>query len=163
IRLQGPNAARVAGEIFQSKGNSLVRNGEHGRLHYGEIVDGVEVFDEGLLCVDSARGIEFVDLCVHGGTRVIERILNAAERHGATALSLDISAVWSAKNRIESEALESLVNAKTTRSARFLIRQKVALPQAILALTSQNYSFDHVRAELTRLVGAYPSVRRLID
>src|SRR5262245_56957720 len=104
IRLRGSDAVRVADEVFQTKAGSLARNGEVDSLRFGRVIDDGEVIDEGLASVDSANGIEFVDLCVHGGIRVIERTLDAAEKRGATAVSLGISDVWGTINRIESEA-----------------------------------------------------------
>ncbi|MBI1825670.1 MAG: GTP-binding protein [Planctomycetes bacterium] len=163
IRLQGVDAVRVAARVFLPKTGSLSAVNEDGRLRFGRVVDGEEILDEGIGCVSSSGGTPIVDLCVHGGTRVIERVLSTAEKHGATPCSLCAVEVWGASSLIEQEALDDLVAAKTSRTARFLIRQRVLLPRTLRALATPDAPMDLVRNELNRMLAGYSAARRMID
>jgi tRNA modification GTPase len=87
LRLAGPQAIAIAGEVFHS--SKPVAELPARVQQFGRIMDGSHVLDEVLLCVHRApasyTGGDVVEIQCHGGILVTRRILDLLLAHGARA------------------------------------------------------------------------------
>ena len=85
IRISGPDAMRVCGEIFRPAKSSPVPR----RATFGRIVDGGATIDEVLVTVFRApasyTGEDMVEIGCHGGILLAAHVLGLVLRHGARA------------------------------------------------------------------------------
>lgn len=134
IRISGPDTLSIVDQIFQSPGGVSLTDCQVNRLHYGDIVVDNEVIDDVVINRNGFENAISVDICSHGGVRIIEIILQALSSRGVQVEStLDHSIpVWSASNLIEREADEAMMQAKTIRAVRFLALQRNTLPQTLI-------------------------------
>jgi tRNA modification GTPase len=87
IRISGENALNVARRVFKPLGEN-----KHGKLNshtavYGNIFDGKEKLDDGIMTVffapDSYTGENVAEIACHGGIYVTDRVLSACISAGA--------------------------------------------------------------------------------
>lgn len=139
IRIAGPDALRIIGELFQpvqrlraSKEAGAVLDSD--ALRYGRILIDGEVVDDVIACRVSTIDLPIVDLSTHGGVRVVERVLEAIEQRGARVTSADAlpAVAWPADTLIEEEIVRAWSLAKTTRAVRFLAWQQRSLVAALM-------------------------------
>jgi tRNA modification GTPase len=89
IRISGPIAVEVSGEIFRTKSGVAVADLRSHTVHYGWVVDPVmsHRIDDGLLTVfrapGSYTGEDSVEISCHGGIVPMRRVLEVATRAGA--------------------------------------------------------------------------------
>jgi tRNA modification GTPase len=85
VRLSGPEAAPIAGQVFEGK--RAVAEMESHRQHFGAIVDGGRKVDDVVLSVHrgphSYTGEDVVEIACHGGVLVTRRLLELLLRCGA--------------------------------------------------------------------------------
>lgn len=116
IRLNGAGAARTLERFFQPAHPVPLRDIAPDRLVYGRFVNprrDNEPIDDGIVAVrpDGAGG-HVIDLTVHGGLRVVERLLDLLQRCGAE--------IRSGGDRWDA----AFAPAKTRRAVRFIARQQ---------------------------------------
>lgn len=196
IRLVGPDAARIADQAFIPKGGKHVSQSvetpadartaapppsaggpssagarilsytEEGRLRYGHISDGEEIIDDVIACRLMHAGQPAVEICAHGGIRVVERVLSLFEKLGApfredpqTALR-----VWSPRNAIQAEALAAMSAAKTERALRFSAVQQRHLSQRLQELSEQCVAAPQAAlTEIHRMLSSFGPARALLS
>ena len=165
IRVIGPEVSSIVGELFRTKsGEPPPRDGDD-RLRYGWFVDGAERIDDVIVSYASSPVVTAIDICVHGGVRVIERVLAVLEEHGAPLPPADseVAACWPAANIIEREAVEALAGAKTERAVRFLGWQREHLPAALMRVSSVfDANPSQAKAELKAMTIGYAAARILL-
>jgi tRNA modification GTPase len=165
IRVSGPDALSIVERFFDPARGPKLSETEPGKLRYGRFsVDGEGIDDVivGLAVHPSSA----VDVCCHGGVRIVERILQALQAAGAPLSSTHPSGeLWSTGSLIETEAVERLANAKTERAVKFLARQRTDLPEALLeaALSSCKEREPAINKLLRRCLEGFGSARRLIE
>jgi tRNA U34 5-carboxymethylaminomethyl modifying GTPase MnmE/TrmE len=81
-------------------------------------MDGNELIDDVIACRAAHNDQPAVEICAHGGVRVVERILSLLEKLGATfdEGAKTAAQAWTPHNAIEAEALEAMTAAKTERA-----------------------------------------------
>jgi tRNA modification GTPase len=157
LRLGGPEAIGIAGEIFRGR---VQMNELQARVQeFGRIVDrGGRVLDEVLLCVYRApasyTGEDMVEIQCHGGILVTRRILDLLLEHGARAAEageFTRRAFLNGKMDLtQAEAVMDLIRAQTDLAMRAateqlsgrLGRHIVALREALLS------TLAHVEAHI---------------
>ncbi len=135
----GPDAMTLLRRVFRPRTPPADGAWAADRLRLGQVVDGDEVIDDAIVAARTDRdGTGRVEFNVHGGPRVVQRLLLALRRHGATIVAAEDLAgdVWPAANRVEREVYELLPHAQTRRAAAWLLRQREALPAEIGRLRS---------------------------
>ncbi|MCH7813257.1 MAG: 50S ribosome-binding GTPase [Planctomycetes bacterium] len=177
VRFWGPDAVEVAGRLVQPVGRrNWDLDPDHSqRLQFGRFVIDSEAIDEVLICARPGEGAAAcVDVCTHGGVRVVERILMSLESHGF-AIQADAPGHgsserapadrgWPTSNAIEAEAIGALARAKTRRAVDFLLTQSRILPahlDELLHLARTDPAA--VAGRLERLLETAPAGRRLVD
>jgi len=159
IRVAGPTAVQVVERLWrprQEPGVSFPQAGAEaderpddtatpvplcatapGCLRYGRLVDDDETIDDVIVCITADRGVPAVDICAHGGARVTQRILAAAERAGADlATTAELAALWPTAGIIDEEALDCIAHTHTERGVRFFAWQRLHLPDELRQLAS---------------------------
>lgn len=176
IRVAGPDADFIVHRLFRA-GTCDIRRADStqdspptdladGRIRYGRIVDGGEVIDDVLISLARANDPSAIDVCAHGGVRVIERILDALERHGAPIdhQSEAVDTAWPCGDAIEREAIRALVAAKTERGVRFLAWQRRHLAERVRQVAAECVGNPEMAsASLQRMLAGYRAARALID
>ena len=171
VQVWGPRASDLVAFHLRplrndSTGNFLHRLGPE-QIRLCRLVDGDETLDEILVCV-RAHGTEtVVDLNLHGGPRVVQRVLRALRDAGALIVNgmERASGAWPSCNAVEAEALELLPRTATRDVAAWLLRAKDRLTSALencLALIDSG-EIELVRARLSELI-AHPHLpKQLVD
>lgn len=136
------------------------------RLHLRTVVDEGEPIDDVIVSPVPGAVTPTIDVCAHGGTRVLERIVMALEREGARLADASRSGLdlFGARSMIEREADEALVRAKTQCAVMFLARQRVLLPKAVDELRELSRG-DRMtaRSAVRKLLETWPSARLLLE
>jgi tRNA modification GTPase len=156
-------AVQVADRAFRPRRGAGLAESKPGELRYGHIVDGDESIDDVVASRPPDAG-DAVDICSHGGVRVVERILSLLERLGAPFrddVGLAVGA-WHPRSAIEAEALQAMALAKTERALSFLAFQREQLPAHLDRLADDCVGAPQAaEAELARLLHTYPAARAL--
>lgn len=161
IRVAGPDAERIVSSLFRPKCGRPSDFTLH-RVCFGEIADGGEVLDEVTACRSTVAGLPAIDICAHGGVRVLERILGALESAGAQFESRP-AGYWPAKNKIEAEALAAMPDARTERAAAFLAFQRTHLPPRLVEIAAGCWNdAAGAQAALQQLMQGYTTARSLL-
>lgn len=119
IRISGKKALEVASQVFSKD----PRNFKSHTAHYGQILDGGRVVDEGLLMPmwgkRSYPGEDTVEIYCHGGSLVARRVLEAVLKAGARAAcpgEFTFRAYLNGKlDLAQAEAVQALIHAKNER------------------------------------------------
>jgi len=171
VQLIGPDAVRIANEIFRPVGAATQGAYDADRVVLGRVFDEGQAIDQALL---SSRilndSCQVVELHVHGGVRVVQRLIQALQKRGAVladgrAQSAD---VWGeGQSRLSRDALERLPLAKTRRVVEWLANQPEALGDRLGELhadaAAQRADLTAVADELRTIAGRYRQARLLIE
>ena len=165
VRVAGPEATSIVARLFQPHRGAGFEESHPGRLRYGVFVDGDEPLDDVVVSVDSRAGESAVDICCHGGVRVVERILQALGSAGVALASPweTPDRLWPASSVIEREAIAELAKAKTERAVRFLAWQRAHLPDALLRAAREVGEPGDSAEVLKEALAGYIPARGLID
>jgi len=134
VRLCGPDAPAILRTVFRPRRPSDLQTWPEQQLRFGRIVDGDETVDEAIVAVrPSPAGGTCVDLSIHGGRRVTERVIELLGRHGARILPAQAAwaDAWPAKSYLHREAYALMPEAQTRRAAAWLLRQPELLREAL--------------------------------
>jgi tRNA modification GTPase len=158
IQVIGVAAPATVNPVLSAKHPIDVAKMSANELRLGHIVDRGEVLDDVVVAARRLTGGDLVvDLSIHGGTRVVERVLLALAAAGATIVEADALArrSQSAKNLLEQERLELLARAKTRAVASCLAR-------APASLAAEATRIDRLITE-GRIEGALRDLKELCD
>ena len=126
IRISGGNALEIAEKIFAPVSTSLTATQMQGyTCAYGNIINGTETVDDGVLTVfrapKSYTGEDVVEISCHGGIYVTRNVLRAALESGAVpaeAGEFTKRAFLNGKiDLAESEAVMNLISAQGEQAA----------------------------------------------
>lgn len=166
IRVEGPGAVQIVRGIFRPKRPDAAVRTSPGEIQYGQVFDGEQVVDDVLVVSHRVDAGLVVDVCVHGGVRVIERLLNLLHRFGAPLRTDDPSppSVWPTANVIQREAFDLMTRARTPRVLRFLSWQSAHLPDALETIRAMFIDHPQRAGEaLDALARRYETARLLVD
>ncbi len=159
VGLDGPGAVAMLRRVFRPRTPRSVDPWPADRLRLGQVFDGDEVIDDAIVAVRTdADGTGHVRFSVHGGPRVVQRLIMALHRCGASiATAEEASAVWPAAHAVEREVYAVLPHAQTRRAAAWLLRQRELLPRAVEEIRSQLAGEGHGRAVGSVIGGSPPA------
>ncbi len=164
VRITGADPTRLVDTLFQSSNDKSLQDTPAAQVRHGRITQSGEVIDDVVAYRTEIGDSEAVDLCCHGGIRVVERVLDGLEAAGAPLDSAgEQRSPWSATTRIEQEALTLLPVAATRSAVMFLAWQRENTSR-LLAETAGFCISDEVEAR-TRIEGFLAraeTARRLI-
>ena len=167
IRVRGSNAWPICTGHLRPGRTPLPVRPASSRIYYGHWQDGATRIDDVLVCARCADGPDdIVDISVHGGVRVVQRVLMSLEHVGVRIVGRDqeSQSSWRPVDRVQSEADRLLVRASTRRVARFLLRQRERLPRELRRLADRaEQTPEDVREALTGLTERTMAARLLVD
>jgi len=171
VQLVGPDAVRIANDVFRPVGAEPQGAYDAERVVLGRVLDDGRAIDQAIL---SSRiindGRHVVELHVHGGVRVVQRLIQALQKRGAVladgrAQSADVWGVG--QNRLSRDALERLPLAKTRRVVEWLANQPNKLGRRLGELAAeaaaQGADLEAAADELRTIAGRYRQARLLIE
>ena len=166
VRVTGPDASIIVQRVFRANNQRPLSANAPIRIVYGRFVVDDEIIDDVLVSSVPDRVPPAMDLCAHGGVRILERILEALQRVGAPmrASREEHTLVWPAANRIQQEVVEALQQARTDRAVRFLARQHRNLMPGldrIAAIIEKD--LEQARVRLGVMLGGFRAARTLIE
>lgn len=166
MRLSGPDAVTISQNALRTRNTRPLTLDQQYRLHLAKFVDRGEVVDDVVASLERCGDECTVDIASHGGIRIVQRILQAFEDSGATVCEQASAPVskWRAANRIEEEAIELMVRAKTERALRFLAFQKRILVSHInTCVVKWENNGSELRSQIKALVAAREKARALTN
>jgi len=132
VRMSGPDAERIAAEIFVRSGGKNSRLATH-RLYHGKIQDplSTKIFDEVLLTVmrqpRSYTGEDVVELYCHGGVfvvrRVLELVLSRGARHAEPGEFTKRAFLNGRIDLAQAEAVLDIIRARTEKGVELAMHQ----------------------------------------
>ncbi len=135
IRVSGPHAAALVTPHLQSRRPLDLQALPADELRLCRFIDHDETIDDTLVCArrDPVTGHPLIDLNVHGGPRIVQRILMALQRDGAVIPDARVRRDddWPARDRIENEALSLLPSIRTRAVVVWLLATSEKLSAAI--------------------------------
>lgn len=133
VRLSGKQAIPIAEKLFRARSGKPVGSLSSHTLHYGTIIDPLtlEIVDEVLLAKMSAphsyTGEDMVEIYCHGGTTIVKRLIELAQREGARLAEpgefTRRAFINGRIDLVQAEAVADLVSARTEQARRLAIRQ----------------------------------------
>ncbi|HOB73657.1 MAG TPA: 50S ribosome-binding GTPase [Phycisphaerae bacterium] len=168
IQVVGPRAPAVVNPLLKGRRPIDVSRLEPDELRFCQIVDRGEVLDDVLVASRrSPDGVYIIDINLHGGSRIVQRVLLALKAAGAAVIETtgQPAANWPVENHLEQEAIALLARAKTRAVASWLVRAPGALAAAAGEIERQIADGRHeaARAALADLVHHSVEARYLID
>ncbi len=169
IRVVGPSALSIAESLFESDHSTDRLADDPQRLWYGRLVEDDQILDEVILAPRRTADSSWqVDVSLHGGVWVVTRVLQALERKGVHIASdpadQPTERTWQTGRRIEAEADEALVRARTRRAVTTLAWQRRHLPTVLRDIRDQARTDSAgASAALQGLRAGYPAIRLLLD
>jgi tRNA modification GTPase len=166
VRVVGPDALSIVDRVFTATSGSQLVGNQEDRLRYGRFVDGNEVIDNVIVSRAPTRDTPAVDICAHGGVRVMERMLDSLERLGARLRDAGEpdDLIWAAADLIEQEAVHAIAHAKTARAVRFAAWQRANLAErleGVSALCEQDA--NRARCELEAMMSGLRAAKLLLS
>ncbi len=153
VRVEGAGAVDLLKRIFRPRSGRCPDPTEPQRLWLGRIVDEGETIDDAVVAMhEFTPGVQCIDVTVHGGVRIVERLLMLCQKLGAV-VPAGPSAVVSPRLDVEREIALALSRAQTRRAVRFIVRQSRLLPAALKEIA---------RTAATDAVGAKAALRELV-
>ena len=166
VRVVGPEASSIVAQVFRpASSHNSNKPSAGGTLQYGHVFDEEETLDDVLIVESAVRETTAVDITCHGGPRIVERLLDVLQRHGALFdKHPDPTSPWPTSTQIEQETLRAILTAKTPRAVRFLAHQRTVLPAYLHALAdTAGTNPDQVREELATITSRYATAQRLVE
>lgn len=165
IRVSGPKTLSIVDQIFRSPRGISLSNFQLDRLYYGDLIIDDEIIDDVVINRNGFDSVISVDICSHGGVRIIERILQALSNRGVLIESAAENnvPVWPASNLIEREADVALMQTKTIRAVRFLALQRNILSQTLIQIAERfEAQTDEAIEQLKTLSSGFTMANKLI-
>ncbi len=172
LHVAGPRAFELLAQLFRPRSAGAVVP-DAARLHYGHIVDGVDVVDEVLVrLVPAEKGTFYfsageklnvpfsareptVEVNCHGGLVAVQRVMECFTRRGAEEVGSEEFVARQAVSPIQAEAIVALQHAATPFGVEVLLDQLGgALERALQALP-----WDHPAEAADALCGLLATAR----
>lgn len=169
IQVVGDAAPTLLGPHLRKAGHPIgLANMPPTELRLCRIVDGEEVLDDAVVSARKSTGDAYVvDLNLHGGPRVVQRVLLMLQRAGIQIVEPSSlpTELWADRNAIYRDAIRLLPRAQTRRVAIWMTRLPELLTarlQQVAGLLQDNHP-EKARLRLSEMLSAASSVRFLID
>lgn len=145
VRISGPDAIKIAKEVFKSKHKDLDKMKGY-TAAFGKVYDKQELLDDAVALLfrapKSYTGEDTVEISVHGGTHLIRRVLRAITSAGARIAEggeFTKRAFLNGKLSLtEAESVMNLISAKNDRALNIATKNKEgALSKKIQEMTDK--------------------------
>ncbi|GMU22634.1 MAG: hypothetical protein AMXMBFR13_27190 [Phycisphaerae bacterium] len=168
MQVAGPGSFELVKGCLRARGGIDLACLGAGELRLCRIVDDEEVLDQILVAARVTEdGTPVVDLSLHGGPRIVQRVLLLLQRRGASIVTADalLNRASPARTLIEAEALAALPRAATRAVALWLARVPVLLENEVVELEQalQAGRCDAVLARLRKLLASFKESRYLLE
>ncbi len=144
VRVTGPDALRIASQVFAPKSNTSIQDIPSNKAVYGNFYDNDGVFDDGIVTLfrapNSYTGQDTAELSCHGGVLVTKKLLQAVISAGAEYAApgeFTKRAFINGKLTLsQAEAIGGIIDAKTeTHLAVSILQVKGALTDKIVKIS----------------------------
>jgi len=168
VQIVGKNIPDLLAPCLKSPRPLDLAHMDESQLRLCRLVDGNETIDDVVICVRrESDGVTVAELTMHGGPRIVQRVLLLLKRMGVRITEgKELLAVsWSTTHPLEQEILDALLQAKTRFAAAWIARMKHALPNAIdpIVRTIQAGDMAAARSDLETLLSRSRQARFLLE
>ena len=174
IRVVGRNAESIVTRLCRARTNAPFTLPRDGQVRTARVVCDGEALDDAVVSrVPLALPAAF-DLCLHGGTRILERVSEALCElgappmgevdHEASPAAARVDAFGNGGNLVEREALALMPGARTSSGLEMLAWQRVHLPAALRRVEHLSKSdWPRAKLELQAMRNRHDSARLLLE
>ena len=169
IQLAGPDAATFARNVFTPTKPSSIDALPTGQAILGLVHHQGQRIDHAVLTATTlSSGQTVIELHVHGGVRVAQRVILALQDQGAVLaddpIAQAVATIAGQASHVEYAAVNALAKARTRRVVRWLATQRQILPARLAELAdSLNHNTDpNAVAEAVRAIADRSSQARLL-
>lgn len=135
VALHGPDVVRILNSVIERRSDSA--EWLEGRPVLCRIKDQDAVLDDAIVCVFRRSDSTFAEIHVHGGVRVVQRVLMVLERAGATAVPAgEFSHVLKSDDATVRRIDDAIIAAGSRRLLRWLLAQRSILPPYLARLAT---------------------------
>lgn len=129
VRVTGTDARRIVDSLISGQ------LPEHGQLAYATLTTDTASLDDVILSCSPAHSNPHIDITLHGGIRVMERVVEAIVDRGALLCPVapEAAGLFCAADAIDRELLRALARARTKRGIQYVAGMRNRLP-AMLGL-----------------------------
>jgi len=127
VALSGPRAAGILSGVLRAAKSSRPAELVDRRPTLCRIVDGEETVDDAVVVRIDSEGSGRFEISVHGGVRIVQRVLMLLERLGARVVPGEAFALG-AEDAVQGAIDAALLKAQSRRLAEWLLRQRTILP-----------------------------------
>jgi len=128
IRVVGAGALALLAPLLRKPNNNEMVAPPAGRPALARIVDGDEVVDEALIVRREMGGQDDVELSVHGGVAVTQRVLGLLASHGVAIVAAEALPHREPVHPVETDVDRALQTCESRRLTQFLLAQRGLLP-----------------------------------
>lgn len=137
------------------------------RLMYCQVVDGDDVVDDAVVCVRRSSAGAVIDVNLHGGPRIVQRVLMMLQRAGVQIVEPTElpGEAWHCPSQLHAEAMPLLCRAPTRRVAIWLAGLPDALTARLRTIVDRLRAGEHdaALADLDALLAAAERARPLLE
>lgn len=142
LAVVGPGAARVVANVCRSRSGAAMSAFDPNCPRLVRIEDGTRIIDDAIVTLIDSDETPRVELCVHGGVRIVNRVMAVIEAAGASIVSArELQDRCKAVGEIERDVDRALMVAGSRRMAMWLLKQRRMLP-AFLADWSRRHAAE---------------------
>lgn len=128
IAVHGPNALQAVGSFCRTQAGQPVHTFSVDAPRLFKLVDGEQTIDDALVVYSVDDESQSVELCPHGGVRIIERVLAALESTGVRVVTGTEYMDRVASDPLLRDVDRALIPAGSRRMAHWLLAQRRLLP-----------------------------------
>ncbi len=129
VGVAGADPARIVSSLIELRGG-----GDAGRMakdapRLVRLRDAGIILDEAIVTTFAIRDGHRIEICTHGGMRVVQRVVEALERRGATRLAeCDFEDRFGVRDPLQRDVEKALIRAGSRKLALWLLAQGRLLP-----------------------------------
>jgi tRNA modification GTPase len=152
VQVVGAEAPALVNSLLQTSKPINLHEQAADRLRFCRLLDDGQVLDDVVVTVrGQAEGEAVVDISLHGGPRVVQRLLMLLKRQGTEIVTQQdlVTKTWGGQCLIETEGLEALAKAKSRSVALWVAHSMEQLPSIVEELVRDVNDGELERAHQT--------------
>lgn len=157
ISVAGDATERVVAACCRTRGG-VAATFEVDRPRLVQIRDGDDVLDDAIVTAIDCGGVRRIEICIHGGVRIVERVMNLLRRSGAGVVdATEFEGRFGGGDAVARDVDRALIRAGSRRLAEWLLAQRRLLPEYLKNWSSQGA--EEIAAYRRRTTAAIRAVR----
>lgn len=129
VAIAGDGAEGLVARACRLRNGSQVERFGADRARFVRIMDAAQVLDDAIVSASTIGGVPRIEIGLHGGVRIVQRVVGVLERAGATRMPASVfEDRFGGRSPIERDVDKALIRAGSRRLASWLMLQRRLLP-----------------------------------